>query len=149
LTVQGLSPCQTLSLVGCSLRIPGLARTNAIDHCLASQNLLTWSADFPADDWTRISPAQVYTQALQRIEANTKGILPLHDIQARTIEALPDLLHELKRRGYHIVRPDYESCSGDGCIELSMQCGLLVAAFIVGAAVSQHYGPACIRYIKL
>ena len=27
----------------------------------------------------------------------------LHDIQARTVEALPDLLHELKRRGYHIV----------------------------------------------
>ena len=85
------------------LRIPGLARTNAIDRYLASQNLLTWSADFPADDWTRISPAQVYTRALQRIEANGKGILLLHDIQAKTVEALPDLLHELKRRGYHIV----------------------------------------------
>ena len=86
-----------------SLRIPGLARTNAIDRYLASQNLMTWSADFPADDWTRISPAQVYTRALQRIEANGKGILLLHDIQAKTVEALPDLLHELKRRGYHIV----------------------------------------------
>jgi peptidoglycan-N-acetylglucosamine deacetylase len=85
------------------LRIPGLARTNAIDRYLASQNLLTWSADFPADDWTKISPAQVYTRALQRIEANSKGILLLHDIQVRTVEALPDLLHELKRRGYHIV----------------------------------------------
>jgi peptidoglycan/xylan/chitin deacetylase (PgdA/CDA1 family) len=85
------------------LRIPGLARTNAIDHYLASQNLLTWSADFPADDWTRISPTQVYTRALQRIEANGKGILLLHDIQARTVEALPDLLHKLKRRGYRII----------------------------------------------
>ena len=27
----------------------------------------------------------------------------LHDIQAKTVEALPDLLRELKRRGYHIV----------------------------------------------
>jgi hypothetical protein len=45
----------------------------------------------------------VYTRALQRIEANGKGILLLHDIQARTVEALPELLHELKRRGYHIV----------------------------------------------
>jgi peptidoglycan/xylan/chitin deacetylase (PgdA/CDA1 family) len=85
------------------LRIPGLARTAAIDQYLASQNLMTWSADFPADDWTKISPAQVYTRALQRIEANSKGILLLHDIQARTVEALPALLHELKRRGYHIV----------------------------------------------
>jgi peptidoglycan-N-acetylglucosamine deacetylase len=84
-------------------RIPGLARTNAIDQYLASQNLMTWSADFPADDWIRISPAQVYSRALQRIEANGKGILLLHDIQAKTVEALPALLHELKRRGYHIV----------------------------------------------
>jgi peptidoglycan-N-acetylglucosamine deacetylase len=84
-------------------RIPGLARTNAIDQYLGSQNLMTWSADFPADDWTKISPAQVYSRALQRIEANGKGILLLHDIQARTVEALPALLRELKRRGYHIV----------------------------------------------
>jgi peptidoglycan-N-acetylglucosamine deacetylase len=84
-------------------RIPGLRRTNAIDQYLASQNLMTWSADFLADDWTKISPAQVYARALRRIEANGKGILLLHDIQARTVEALPALLHELKRRGYHIV----------------------------------------------
>jgi peptidoglycan/xylan/chitin deacetylase (PgdA/CDA1 family) len=85
-------------------RIPGLARTNAIDGYLASQNLMNWSADFPADDWTRISPAQVYSRALRRIEANGKGILLLHDIQAKTVEALPILLHELKRRGYQIVQ---------------------------------------------
>jgi peptidoglycan-N-acetylglucosamine deacetylase len=85
------------------IRIPGLARTNAIDQYLGSQKLMTWSADFPADDWTKISPTQVYTRALQRIEAYGKGILLLHDIQPRTVEALPTLLHELKRRGYHIV----------------------------------------------
>jgi peptidoglycan-N-acetylglucosamine deacetylase len=84
-------------------RIPGLARTNAIDQYLASQNLMTWSADFPADDWTKITPAQVYARALQRIEANGKGILLLHDIQPRTVAALPGLLQELKRRGYRIV----------------------------------------------
>jgi peptidoglycan-N-acetylglucosamine deacetylase len=85
------------------IRIPGLARTNAIDQYLASQKLMTWSADFPADDWTKISPTQVYTRALQRIEAYGKGILLLHDIQPRTVEALPTILHELKRRGYRIV----------------------------------------------
>jgi peptidoglycan/xylan/chitin deacetylase (PgdA/CDA1 family) len=85
------------------IRIPGLARTNSIDQYLGSQKLMTWSADFPADDWTKISPTQVYTRALQRIEAYGKGILLLHDIQPRTVEALPTLLHELKRRGYRIV----------------------------------------------
>jgi peptidoglycan/xylan/chitin deacetylase (PgdA/CDA1 family) len=92
-------------------RIPGLLRADGVERYLASQHLMVWSADFPADDWTRISPAQVYTRALQRIEANRKGILLLHDIQPRTVEALPYLLRELKRRGYRIVhivpaRPD-------------------------------------------
>ena len=64
---------------------------------------MTWSVDATADDWTKISPAQVYSRALQGIEANGKGILLLHDIQAKTVEALPDLLRELKRRRYHIV----------------------------------------------
>ena len=85
------------------IRIPGLARTNAIDQYLGSQKPMNWSADFPADDWTKISPTQVYTRALQRIEAYGKGILLLHDIQPRTVEALPTLLHEMKRRGYRIV----------------------------------------------
>jgi peptidoglycan-N-acetylglucosamine deacetylase len=84
-------------------RIPGLARTNAIDKYLATRNLMIWSADFLGDDWTKISPAQVYSRALQRIEARGKGILLLHDVQTKTVEALPALLRELKRRGYHVV----------------------------------------------
>jgi peptidoglycan/xylan/chitin deacetylase (PgdA/CDA1 family) len=84
-------------------RVPGLLRAEGVEHYLASRHVQVWSADFPADDWLRIGPAQVYARALQRIEANHKGILLLHDIQPRTVEALPYLLRELKRRGYRIV----------------------------------------------
>jgi peptidoglycan/xylan/chitin deacetylase (PgdA/CDA1 family) len=84
-------------------RVPGLRRTDIMERYLAAEKLMTWSADVLADDWTNISAAQVYARALRRIEANGKGILLLHDIQARTAEALPYLLRELKRRGYHIV----------------------------------------------
>jgi peptidoglycan/xylan/chitin deacetylase (PgdA/CDA1 family) len=84
-------------------RVPGLLRAEGVEHYLASRHIQVWSADFPADDWLRIGPAQVYARALQRIEANHKGILLLHDIQPRTVEALPYLLRELKRRGYRIV----------------------------------------------
>src|SRR5207248_5366436 len=35
--------------------------------------------------------------------AKGKGILLLHDIQPRTVAALPRILHELKVRGYRIV----------------------------------------------
>jgi peptidoglycan-N-acetylglucosamine deacetylase len=84
-------------------RIPGLLRADGVERYLASRHLQVWSADFPADDWTKISPAQVYARALKNIEVNHKGILLLHDIQPRTVEALPSLLRELKRRGYKIV----------------------------------------------
>ena len=40
---------------------------------------------------------------MKRLEAKGKGILLLHDIQPRTVAALPRILHELKARGYRIV----------------------------------------------
>jgi peptidoglycan/xylan/chitin deacetylase (PgdA/CDA1 family) len=85
-------------------RIPGLLRSDVVERYAASQNIQVWSADFVADDWTKIGPGQVYSRALQRIEAAHKGILLLHDIQVKTVEALPNLLRELKRRGYKIVQ---------------------------------------------
>ncbi|MBB5047144.1 peptidoglycan/xylan/chitin deacetylase (PgdA/CDA1 family) [Rhodopseudomonas rhenobacensis] len=85
-------------------RIPGLLRAEAVEDYLASQGIQTWSADFPADDWRHISSAQVYSLAMSRLEAKGKGILLLHDIQARTVGALPHILQELKARGYRIVQ---------------------------------------------
>jgi peptidoglycan/xylan/chitin deacetylase (PgdA/CDA1 family) len=84
-------------------RIPGLLRAEAVEDYLASQGIQTWSADFPADDWRHVSSARVYDLAMKRLEAKGKGILLLHDIQARTVAALPRILHDLKARGYRIV----------------------------------------------
>jgi peptidoglycan/xylan/chitin deacetylase (PgdA/CDA1 family) len=84
-------------------RIPGLLRAEGVEDYLASKGIQTWSADFPADDWRHISSARVYDLAMKRLEAKGKGILLLHDIQARTVAALPRILHELKARGYRIV----------------------------------------------
>jgi peptidoglycan/xylan/chitin deacetylase (PgdA/CDA1 family) len=84
-------------------RIPGLARAEAVEGYLASQGIQTWSADFLADDWRHISSSRVYELAIKRLEAKGRGILLLHDIQARTAAALPRILHELKARGYRIV----------------------------------------------
>jgi peptidoglycan/xylan/chitin deacetylase (PgdA/CDA1 family) len=84
-------------------RIPGLLRAEGVEDYLASKGIQTWSADFPADDWRHVSSARVYDLAMKRLEAKGKGILLLHDIQARTVAALPRILHELKARGYRIV----------------------------------------------
>ncbi len=84
-------------------RIPGLARNDAIEEHTRSKGLQIWSADFPADDWRHISSARVYDLAMSRLAAKGKGILLLHDIQARTVAALPKILQTLKARGYRIV----------------------------------------------
>jgi len=84
-------------------RIPGLLRAEGVEDYLASKGIQTWSADFPADDWRHISSSRVYEIAMKRLEAKGKGILLLHDIQPRTVAALPRILHALKARGYRIV----------------------------------------------
>jgi peptidoglycan-N-acetylglucosamine deacetylase len=84
-------------------RIPGLSRNDGIEAYAASRGLQIWSADFPADDWRPVSAARVYDLAVQRLEAKGKGVLLLHDIQPRTVAALPRILSELKARGYRIV----------------------------------------------
>lgn len=85
------------------LRIPGLARADSVEDYLGAQGIQIWSADFPADDWRHIPSSRVYDLAMSRLEAKGKGILLLHDIQARTVAALPRILNELKARGYRIV----------------------------------------------
>lgn len=85
------------------LRIPGLLRASAVEDYLASKGIQAWSADFPADDWRHISSQKVHDLAMSRIAAKGKGILLLHDIQPRTVAALPAILRDLKAGGYRIV----------------------------------------------
>jgi peptidoglycan/xylan/chitin deacetylase (PgdA/CDA1 family) len=84
-------------------RFPGLNRTMAVERHLSARGLMTWSADIASDDWRDITPDEVVRRTLQRLEAKGKGIILLHDIQARTVQALPKLLAALKARGYRIV----------------------------------------------
>ena len=84
-------------------RIPGLMRAEPVENYLASQGIQIWSADFLADDWRHISSSRVYELAIKRLEDKGKGILLLHDIQPRTVAALPRILNELKARGFRVV----------------------------------------------
>ena len=84
-------------------RIPGLSRNDGIEQYAKEKGLQVWSTDFLADDWHHISSARVYDLAMKRLAAKGKGILLLHDIQARTVAALPKILNDLKARGYRIV----------------------------------------------
>jgi peptidoglycan-N-acetylglucosamine deacetylase len=84
-------------------RIPGLLRQDSVERYLASRGYMTWSVDFVADDWTHISAEEVARRAINRMEANGRGILLLHDIQPATALAFPTILRELKARGFKVV----------------------------------------------
>src|SRR6516164_3764891 len=84
-------------------RIPGLLRQDSVEQYLAAHDYMTWSVDFLADDWRHIKHSEITRRAISRIEARGRGILLLHDIQPATALALPDILKELKARGYKIV----------------------------------------------
>jgi peptidoglycan/xylan/chitin deacetylase (PgdA/CDA1 family) len=86
-------------------RIPGLGRTNAIEHFLEGKRLVTWSADVDTNDWwPGTSPSQIVQRAMRRLNAKGRGILLMHDIHPATAMALPTLLKELKSQGYHVVQ---------------------------------------------
>jgi peptidoglycan/xylan/chitin deacetylase (PgdA/CDA1 family) len=78
-------------------------RQKSVEGYLAAHGDTIWSADFLADDWTRINNREVARRAISRIEARGNGILLLHDIHPRTVLALPEILNELKTRGYKVV----------------------------------------------
>jgi peptidoglycan/xylan/chitin deacetylase (PgdA/CDA1 family) len=84
-------------------RIPGLSRNDGIEAYAKEKGLQVWSTDTLADDWRHVSSQRVHDLAMQRLAANGKGVLLLHDIQPRTVAALPKILQDLKARGYRIV----------------------------------------------
>ena len=84
-------------------RIPGFLRRQEVEAYLQSRRLMTWSADVVADDWRHINASEVVRRAISRLDEKGKGILLLHDIQPATALALPELLRQLRVKGYRIV----------------------------------------------
>ena len=97
-------------------RIPGFLRRREVEAYLQSRHLATWSADLVADDWRHINASEVVRRAIARLDERGKGVLLLHDIQPATALALPELLRELKARGYRIVQvvPGHGDGGADG-----------------------------------
>ena len=85
-------------------RIPGFLRRQEVEAYLQSRRLMTWSADVVADDWRHINASEVVRRAISRLDEKGKGILLLHDIQPATALALPELLRQLRVKGYRIVQ---------------------------------------------
>jgi peptidoglycan-N-acetylglucosamine deacetylase len=84
-------------------RFPGFADTPALVTWLSSRNIAVFGADFWAFDWLDMSPEEELQIVLRKLERESRGILLLHDSRASTAAMLPDLLDELKKRGFKVV----------------------------------------------
>ena len=85
-------------------RFPYLASTAALRHQLAARGIVVIDADIDSKDYFQSTPEQVRQRTLKRIEQRGSGIILMHDIHPRTAQMLPQLLADLKARGYKVVR---------------------------------------------
>ena len=84
-------------------RFPGLASSPALLELLARRGIAVFSADLWPADWNPMAPDHLRQLLLRRLAQAGGGIVLLHDIQAKTATMLPQLLRDLKARGYRIV----------------------------------------------
>lgn len=86
-------------------RYPGLFNSRAINEWLNGLNVGVFAADAVGNDWVRGFDAQkVMEFSLKDMDrAGQSGILLLHDTKDSTATMMPQLLRELKARGYKVV----------------------------------------------
>ncbi|HXF54575.1 MAG TPA: polysaccharide deacetylase family protein [Hyphomicrobiaceae bacterium] len=84
-------------------RFPYLQDPPALVSYLGKRNIAIFSMDLDSFDFKWRKPEQVIKAVLSKLEKTGKGIILLHDFQQSTAKALPDLLNELKSKGYKVV----------------------------------------------
>ena len=86
-------------------RFPALKHPPEMTKYAGSRNLAIFSTDVDSFDFKLRSPEKLVSSIMDRMEkkGGGKGILLLHDFQATTAKALPELLRALKAKGYKVV----------------------------------------------
>jgi peptidoglycan/xylan/chitin deacetylase (PgdA/CDA1 family) len=91
-------------------RFPSLKDTPESLAYFKSRNIAVFSTDIDSWDFMNHNSDRLVKSVMDKLERKTKGIILMHDIHAWTAKALPQLLAELKAKGYKIVhmRPKTE-----------------------------------------
>ena len=89
-----------------TLRPPFGARNDRVLAEIDSHRLrsVMWNVD--SLDWADPVPESIVRRVLVEVEAQGGGIILMHDIHARTVDALPRIIRALKDRGYAFLRWD-------------------------------------------
>jgi peptidoglycan/xylan/chitin deacetylase (PgdA/CDA1 family) len=84
-------------------RYPGLLMTQETLDLLQSRGIVVFSADLWANDWDPQTPKHELQLMIERLRAAGRGIIVLHDPQARTAAMLPAFLRYLRDNHYRVV----------------------------------------------
>jgi peptidoglycan/xylan/chitin deacetylase (PgdA/CDA1 family) len=84
-------------------RFPDLQHSPAVLSYLGERNIATFSTDIDSFDFKMRRPEQVIDSVMRKLEKHGKGIILMHDFRHATAEALPEIIRQLKDRGYKVV----------------------------------------------
>lgn len=84
-------------------RPPYGARTEKVLAAVQARGMkaVLWNID--SRDWADPIPESIANRVVQLAESEHRGIVLFHDIQARTVEALPTVIEALEKRGYRFA----------------------------------------------
>src|SRR6266849_766096 len=84
-------------------RFPQLKHPPDVVKYLGERNIAMFSTDFDSFDFKMRRPEQVTASVMDKVKKHGKGIILMHDFQHATAEALPELLKQMKAKGYKVV----------------------------------------------
>ncbi len=87
-------------------RFPYGARTGASLATLEGFHLKSMLWNIDSRDWADPVPSSIVDRVLRSIDAEQRGIVLFHDINERTVKALPMILDRLLADGYHFAAWD-------------------------------------------
>ena len=84
-------------------RYPYLSSSKATIAYLQSRNIAQFAIDIDSLDWRSRNPSSIVHRVMSQLEKRGRGIILLHDTYPTTAAAVPELLKELKAKGYNVV----------------------------------------------
>jgi peptidoglycan/xylan/chitin deacetylase (PgdA/CDA1 family) len=84
-------------------RFPALRHPPELVTYLGERNIGIFSTDMDSFDFKMRKPEQVINSIMTKLQKHGKGIVLMHDFQAPTSHAVPEILAQLKANGYKIV----------------------------------------------
>ena len=90
--------------VGPFFRFPALRHPPETMKYVGTRNLGVFSTDLDSFDFKARKPDQVIATVMKKLDKHGKGIVLMHDFQHATAEAVPELLKQLKAKGFKVVQ---------------------------------------------